>query len=183
MANELKVNRHSKNITLFHGSDIRIEEPDLSRSAWGRDFGMGFYLTSDKQQARAWARRKANSALSTTHTPYVNEYHLSDFEGLRVKEFKGANKSWIDFILKNRKSNIAHTEYDVIIGKVADDNTRRMISKYEKGEFAELAKYKGVSEKDILIEKLRPEVLVDQICICTEEGKKRLSFVKGSVLR
>ena len=177
------VNKYSKNIPLYHGSDVRIEDPDLSRSDWGRDFGAGFYLTSDRNQALEWAKRKARDFSSVTQTPYVNVYHLTNFKGLRVREFQGANKSWLDFILKNRKSNIAHTEYDVIIGKVADDNTRKMIAEYERGAFKDIAKYRGVTEKDILIEKLHPENLVDQVCICTELAKERIPFVKGSVCR
>lgn len=183
MMAELKISRNSENMPLYHGSDIRIEEPDLSMSEFGRDFGRGFYLTTDIKQARGWAKIKANDNYSLTHTPYVNVYRLTDFKGLRVREFQDANKNWVDFILKNRKTNIAHTEYDVIIGKVADDNTRKMIAEYERGAFKAEAKLLGISEKDVLITKLHPERLSDQICICTEAAKKRISFVKGSVLR
>lgn len=179
----MSVNRNSKNIQLYHGSDVRIEVPDLTMSEFGRDFGCGFYLTSDMKQAIDWAKRKARDRFSRTGTPFVNVYHLTNFEGLRVREFQGANKSWLDFILKNRTSNIAHIEYDVIIGKVADDNTREMILEYERGAFKNEAKLLGITEKDVLIRNLHPENLVDQICICTEEGKERLLFVKGSVFR
>ena len=168
---------------LFHGSDVRIEVPDLSMSEYGRDFGRGFYLTSDRKQASDWAKRKANDKYSLTHTPFVNSYYLTNFDGLRVKEFQGASKSWLNFILKNRKSDIGHIEYDVIIGKVADDNTREMILEYERGAFKREAKLLGVTEKDILIRNLHPENLVDQICICTEQAKARIPFVKGSVIR
>lgn len=179
----MSISRNSRNIPLYHGSDVRVEFPDLTKSEWGRDFGRGFYLTSDKTQALNWARSKASNRYSKTHTPFVNIYHLISFDGLRVREFQGANKSWIDFILKNRKSDIAHTEYDVIIGKVADDNTRKLIMEYERGAFKNEARLLGITEKDVLIRNLHPENLVDQICICTEQGLKCIPFVKGSVYR
>ena len=36
---------------LYHGSNILIREIDLSMSKVGKDFGCGFYLSSDKTQA------------------------------------------------------------------------------------------------------------------------------------
>lgn len=179
----MSINRNSSNILLYHGSDVRIVVPNLTVNEFGRDFGKGFYLTSDMNQALDWAKRRARDRFSRTGVPFVNVYRLTNFDGLRVKEFQGANKSWLDFILRNRKSNIAHTEYDVIIGKVADDNTRKMISEYERGTFKNEARLLGITEKDVLIRNLHPENLVDQVCICTEEAKKRIQFVKGSVFR
>lgn len=38
-------------ITLYHGSNIRVEEIDLGRCNPYKDFGQAFYLTSDKAQA------------------------------------------------------------------------------------------------------------------------------------
>ena len=38
-------------IRLFHGSNIKIDVPDLAHSKPFKDFGRGFYLSADKQQA------------------------------------------------------------------------------------------------------------------------------------
>ena len=43
-------------ITLYHGSDIEIKEIDLSQSRINKDFGRGFYLSSDLDQARKFAK-------------------------------------------------------------------------------------------------------------------------------
>lgn len=43
---------------VYHGSSIRIDEIDLSKGRWGRDFGRGFYVTSIRSQAEVWAARK-----------------------------------------------------------------------------------------------------------------------------
>ena len=36
---------------LYHGSNMDIREIDLSMSKVGKDFGCGFYLSVDKEQA------------------------------------------------------------------------------------------------------------------------------------
>lgn len=36
---------------LYHGSNVAIDEIDLSKLRPGKDFGKGFYLSADKQQA------------------------------------------------------------------------------------------------------------------------------------
>ncbi len=41
---------------LFHGSYTPVEKIDLERCAKGKDFGRGFYLTSDLNQARNFIR-------------------------------------------------------------------------------------------------------------------------------
>jgi predicted RNA-binding protein YlxR (DUF448 family) len=38
-------------IRLYHGSNIKIEVPDLAHSKPFKDFGRGFYLSVDRQQA------------------------------------------------------------------------------------------------------------------------------------
>lgn len=44
-------------ITLYHGSNVDIEKIDLSLSRKGKDFGCGFYLNANKQQAMDMAIR------------------------------------------------------------------------------------------------------------------------------
>ena len=43
---------------LFHGTNATTETIDLSQSRVGKDFGIGFYLTPDRQVARRQAERK-----------------------------------------------------------------------------------------------------------------------------
>ena len=42
---------------LYHGSNVSIAEIDLKRGRRGKDFGQGFYLSADKEQARLMAER------------------------------------------------------------------------------------------------------------------------------
>ena len=43
---------------LYHGSNVAIDEIDLFKSRPGKDFGKGFYLSADKQQAIEMAESK-----------------------------------------------------------------------------------------------------------------------------
>lgn len=43
---------------LYHGSTMEITEIDLSRSKPNKDFGKGFYLSEDRQQAFEMASYK-----------------------------------------------------------------------------------------------------------------------------
>ena len=45
-------------IRLYHGSNIKIEVPDLAHSKPFKDFGRGFYLSADRQQALDMATQK-----------------------------------------------------------------------------------------------------------------------------
>ena len=44
---------------VYHGSTEIIKEPDVFHSYRLLDFGQGFYVTTVKEQAMRWARRKA----------------------------------------------------------------------------------------------------------------------------
>ncbi|MEE3480724.1 MAG: DUF3990 domain-containing protein [Lachnospiraceae bacterium] len=44
---------------VYHGSSVAVPSPDISHSYHALDFGRGFYVTSVKEQAERWARRKA----------------------------------------------------------------------------------------------------------------------------
>ena len=43
---------------LYHGSTVDITEINLSKSKPNKDFGQGFYLSADKQQAERLAEYK-----------------------------------------------------------------------------------------------------------------------------
>lgn len=38
-------------IILYHGSNVKINSIDLSKSKKGKDFGCGFYLNANREQA------------------------------------------------------------------------------------------------------------------------------------
>ncbi len=57
---------------LFHGSNIEITQPDLSRTKPFKDFGKGFYLSADYTQALE--RAKQVTEITEIGTPTVTEF-------------------------------------------------------------------------------------------------------------
>lgn len=139
---------------LYHGTTVDIEEIDLEKSKPNKDFGKGFYLSADEEQAAAMADYKA---MQIGGTPVVNafEFDEKNLEDtiLKVKIFKEYDKEWADFIFANRNnpsSECVH-DYDVVIGPIANDRVGMQIRKYMEQEidlptFIERLKYmKGIT--------------------------------------
>ena len=139
---------------LYHGSTVDITKIDLSRSRPNKDFGRGFYLSADKQQALRMAQFKA---LTEGGLPVLNTYEFDEramTDGrLRVLTFDGYSRQWVDFIFLNRNNPVerpAH-DYDIVYGSIANDRVGVQIGKYEAGDitldqFLENLKYmRGVT--------------------------------------
>ena len=77
---------------LYHGSNTDIAEIDLSMSKVGKDFGCGFYLSADKEQAWEFAARKTEQL--GAGAPMLNSYEFDERSlhgiGLSVLEFRYA---------------------------------------------------------------------------------------------
>lgn len=122
---------------LYHGSNVPIDKIDLSRSKRGKDFGQGFYLNANPDQAMAMAIR-------TTRILNDGEPTLSCFEfdeekakreGLIIKIFPDYSEEWAEFVVMNRKNNsdIPAHNYDIVIGPIADDTVGVQIRRYIMG--------------------------------------------------
>jgi len=139
---------------LYHGSYMNIETIDLSKSKPNKDFGRGFYLTADRQQALAMAKLKAG-IMGTE--PVVNAYELDDdllTNGkYKVKRFDDYSKDWAEFVFRNRsrdESANSH-DYDIVTGPIANDRVGVQIRRFMEKEitfdiFIERLKYmKGMT--------------------------------------
>ena len=138
-------------MTLYHGSYIEIQEIDLSLSSVGKDFGCGFYLSHDRNQAMRIAEKKVS--LQRNGTPCINIYQFDEntLKGktLQTLQFDSYSKEWAEFVLMNRLNRTrqqAHS-YDIVVGPIADDDIglqmRRLTDGYITVEqFIDNLKYK-----------------------------------------
>ncbi len=139
-------------IKLYHGSNVAIEHIDLSRSKRGKDFGKGFYLNADPEQAMAMAIRTSRFLNEGEPTVSCFEFDLNCAEemGLNIKIFPEYSEEWAEFVVMNRKNNsdIQAHNYDIIIGPIADDTVGVQIRRYTMGYLSASAlveelKFKG----------------------------------------
>lgn len=149
---------------LYHGSNVEVRCPVLTHSRTSLDFGAGFYLTTDYEQAGKWAARVTKVRASGEPTVSVFETDESLWEKLSVLRFDGANLAWLRTVVGNRIGKPVAGTYDVITGPVADDRTIDIINQYILGTFPE----------EIAIQLLLPRKFKDQWVMKTEAALSSL---------
>ena len=109
---------------LYHGTTSDFNEIDLTKSKPGKDFGRGFYLSAELEQAKDFAQTRA---LLLGGSPVIASYEFDEklltSNELKVKTFEDYTEEWANFILANRNntSNTSIHDYDVVIGPIAND--------------------------------------------------------------
>ena len=172
---------------LYHGSYISIERIDLSKSSEGKDFGKGFYVTTDPEQARRFIRPSIRKAIRQGKISeqqdfgFVSVFRYQTNVQLDSYAFSTTDKLWLQFVAMNRLNG--HGEFesiellrgilekDLILGKVANDQTNETITAYLSGAYGEMDDDRAVS---FAISLLRPERLTDQLCFRTERSLANL---------
>lgn len=122
---------------LYHGSNTDIDHIDLKAGIPYKDFGQGFYLTSDVDTAKRMAQKKANLFGGT---PVLIKYELNENDltkaSLKVKRFpEKATAEWFLFIDANRDRKFPHPthDYDIVIGPIADDGVVLQLTSFHRG--------------------------------------------------
>ena len=156
---------------VFHGSNQRVENPDVKHSLRNLDFGSGFYVTTVKEQAEKWAKRRADLV---TGSPIINSYELSlDKTDFNVKDFGEDLDSWIDFVCNCREGKKDYLQFDIIIGKVANDKVFRVVDMY----------HQGIWDKKRAIKEIRVYPNYDQIAFISQRSiDELLEFVLAEEL-
>ncbi len=154
-------------MNVFHGSTLAVPAPDTTRSKRFLDFGRAFYVTSFKDQAERWARGKA---MRTGGKPFVSEYRLADdlsaWKTLRFSD----DGEWLDFVCSCRRGGDAYAAWDIVWGKVADDDVFKTVDAY----------LRGLWDKARALEELRYARANDQIAFVSQAAlDASLSFVRA----
>ena len=144
-----------KGIPVFHGGEREIKTPEIRKSKYPADFGVGFYCTNIEKQAIKWSKRSL--------TPVVCKYRF-ELQGNMKYKFFHQNDEWLDFITACRTGK-PH-DYDVVEGPMANDQVWNFVDDFVLGlisreAFWYLAKFKYPTH---------------QICFCTQESLQCLLF-------
>lgn len=136
---------------LYHGSNTIIEEINLAKSRPNKDFGKGFYLSDDKEQALQMAKFKS---LTLGGEPVITEFEFDssilNSSELQIKIFHEYSEEWADFVFANREG-LSTDFFDIVYGPIANDKVGLQIRKFKDGsidrtEFLNRLKYmKGIT--------------------------------------
>lgn len=175
-------------LILYHGSYCEVREPDLLKCSSRKNFGKGFYLTSSKEQAEKFlkisiAKGIVKGDIKADQTyGYISAFKVDMKNELLSHMFETADANWLHCIVAHRKRK-SFTElekemskYDVIIGKIADDQTNTTLTAYMGGAFGLIGSQES---DDFCISQLLPEKLEDQFCFRTERAIECLIFVES----
>jgi hypothetical protein len=153
---------------IFHGSNQDFDAVYLSKSRDRRDFGRGFYMTGIRDQAKNWAENMFVRYGGTG--VYVYEFELSFSKDLKIKQFEGLTREWLEMIKKNRMNGGIQHSFDVVQGPVANDNTMRTIALYVA----------GIYTPEMALEQLRFFEPSDQVSIHTQRALTGLNLLGKS---
>ena len=153
---------------VYHGSNVVVSKPKLIPQNRFLDFGFGFYTTTNKAQAIAFAdkvykRRKEGSKI-------VNIYALDEekaFSECAVLRFDSPDEAWMDFVCDNRSGIFKGDAFDIIYGPVANDDVYTTFTLYSA----------GVLNKAQTLEALKIKKLYNQLVLSSEEALRCLTFL------
>lgn len=91
---------------LYHGSNMEIDEVDLTKCMPYKDFGQGFYTTILEEQAWRMAQRRAR---------FIRNNRERSFSDIESTECNHDNK------------------YDVVVCPVADDTVGLLLRQFSRG--------------------------------------------------
>lgn len=148
---------------VYHGSNMIVEHPDIKHSFRALDFGRGFYVTTVKEQAERWARRKAD--IRGADKAIVTVYNMvENFNGFAYKCFEMDLTEWIDFVCRCRDEEEDYLQYDVIKGKVANDKVFRVVDMYRS----------DIWDKKRALEEIKAYPDYDQIAFISQKAINHL---------
>ena len=154
---------------LYHGSVVEVRKPSLRYGRKKTDFGRGFYTTTQAEQAENWTKIKQDRTKAPKRI--VSVYEIDDSlltnPELKIREFHGVDKAWLDFVVDSRKG-VKH-DYDLVFGPVANDKVFTTVNLFES----------GVLSAEAAILQLKAYKTYDQLSFYTERVIGALRFVEA----
>ena len=137
-------------MTIYHGSNVEVKQPEILKPNRELDFGNGFYTTTNVDQAIAFARRVAKNRGVGVAT--VSVYEIDEntaFSLCKVVKFDGVCDAWLDFVCDNRDGTYSGPSYDFAFGPVANDDVYRTLYLYRAGEIDREETFKRLEVKTL----------------------------------
>jgi hypothetical protein len=159
-------------MTLYHGSTVIIQSPELHHSIKTLDFGPGFYTTTNREQAVGFTQKVYEREVRQGRIPegkFVSLYE-TDYEAakgsLDILSFDAADETWFDFVMENRRNIYRGRTCDIVYGPVANDTIYNILIAFET----------GVLSKTETIARLKIRKLYNQMTFKTEQALMFLRY-------
>lgn len=134
---------------LYHGNYTAVQHIDLDKCNAGLDFGRGFYVTTSYEQAVSFVPNSVKRNIKAGNLPadfdvldgQISVYQFRSDADLMIRTFEDANLDWLHFVAANRNRDLFRELYqsfemsDIVGGKIANDNTSRVLTGYVTGLF------------------------------------------------
>ena len=106
-----------------------------------------------------------------SHDAILNYYEFDEtaYKKLNTIQFSDADYDWLDFVCACRSDSNHQHEYDIVTGKIADDNVGMTVSYV----------IDKIMRREDAIERLRFEEINNQLCFCSEESLYYLKYMKS----
>jgi len=156
----------SKDINIYHGSDILVKAPKIIQPVRALDFGQGFYTTTNIRQAESFAKKvqDRNDSVETHISVYTLDTNI--LKTLNCLYFDKPDKKWLDFVSSNRNGTYNGKFFDIIYGPVANDTVFKTFIAYQNGT---------LDEKETL-KRLKVRDLYNQLVFTNDKSLKCLQF-------
>ena len=160
---------------LYHGGLVEIKTPRIIAADHIGDFGIGFYTTTDPEQARRFVATKCDRSRKTQGI--VSYFEVADnfltTPGFKTRVFRTADEEWARFVEANRRDVAYRHDYDIVYGPVADDQVYASFALYESEliDFSEL------------LNRLKARKLTDQVLFHTERALTILKYIGSEAVQ
>lgn len=137
---------------VYHGGTEIIKNPDIKHSKNYLDFGRGFYVTTYKEQAEKWVKRRS---MRNRGNIYELNDNLSKYNTITFKD----DVLWLNYVCNCRRGSDEYKRYDAVIGSVADDDVFKSIDMY----------FKGLWDEKRTLDEIRYFKMNNQICLISQQ--------------
>jgi len=158
---------------IYHGGTDVVDAPRIIKTYKGRDFGTGFYTTDIREQAEKWAKRQALYRKKSEAILNIYDFDDTVFQNLKVKDFEDYSMEWLDFVVICRQDASFNHEYDLVIGKIANDDVGETVQ----------AVVDELTPKDFALSKLVFMHANNQICFSTSKALEHLKFISAEEVK
>jgi hypothetical protein len=151
---------------LYHGGTDIVKKPKIIFNEQGRDFGFGFYATDIYEQALKWAKRQGRIRQKQA---ILNAYQFDGDKAAKnsnFKKFTDYSLEWLEFIVNNRANLQFRHSFDIVFGKIANDDVGETIQ----------AVVDGLMPLDFALQKLTFMRANNQYAFCSEKSLSYINF-------